>query len=221
MKFIQTRTANRKQATQSTSVSPFQIVRGNNYANTRLYFFSHLPHDDRWIIKRKINFVSFCVSEVVWWVVFTQFCLRFDLISNESAKKNHFFPSVLFGTFLYHWDHLSSLLLIIELTTWLVLKQAWRCVVVRSHLYWSLFRIRIERSVKLGQWKVIKKRVTMTYPSPSILIAESAKTRRTKPTVVFSLQSIPMRHDSSIVLVKVLTSTFVSSTVARHCESNQ
>jgi hypothetical protein len=38
----------------------------------------------------------------------------------------------------------------------------------------------------------------VTHPSPSSLIAVSASTRSTKPTVVFSLQSMPNRHDSSI-----------------------
>lgn len=37
-----------------------------------------------------------------------------------------------------------------------------------------------------------------THPSPSSLMAVSASTLSTKPTVVFSLQSMPSRHDSSI-----------------------
>lgn len=37
----------------------------------------------------------------------------------------------------------------------------------------------------------------MSYPSPSNRIAVSAITFKTKPTVVFSLQSMPKRHDSS------------------------
>lgn len=39
-----------------------------------------------------------------------------------------------------------------------------------------------------------------THPSPSSLIAVSARTRNTSPTVVFSLQSMPSKHDSSISL---------------------
>lgn len=48
----------------------------------------------------------------------------------------------------------------------------------------------------------------MTHPSPSSLIAVSARTRRTIPTVVlvFSLQSIPSRHDSSRSFDKVIDS---------------
>lgn len=61
------------------------------------------------------------------------------------------------------------------------------------------------RNVEWGQFldrKHIK--VSMTHPSPSSLIAVSARTRRTKPTVVFSLQSIPNRHDSSISFDELL-----------------
>lgn len=36
-----------------------------------------------------------------------------------------------------------------------------------------------------------------SYPSPSRVIEVSARTRKTSPTVVFSLQSIPKRQDSS------------------------
>lgn len=54
-------------------------------------------------------------------------------------------------------------------------------------LWYSLYQVLTRKKQQFGT----------TYPSPSSVMAVSASTLSTNPTVVLSLQSIPKRHDSS------------------------
>lgn len=68
--------------------------------------------------------------------------------------------------------------------------------VKRLRLYFVSKRIR----EATGDWLVEKKARAIkrcSYPSPSRVMAVSAKTRRTSPTVVLALQSIPNKQLSS------------------------